>query len=396
MTFNELKKAFTDIYGEGGTIRFFASPGRVNLIGEHIDYNGGFVFPAALTQGTVIALRERSDGIIRLKATDLDDLVTLDINNLSAYKDLKWGNYQAGVAYVMQQDGYTISGCDMLFDDTLPHGGGLSSSAGIEVAAALAFATLSNEKNGIPAPVDMIEMARYSQKAENEYVGVSCGIMDQFASAMGKKDCAILLKCDTLEFRHIPLDMKGYSIVISNTNKKRNLADSKYNERCDECAKGLKMLQAALPDINFLCELTPEVFEQNKHLITDETVLKRVRHVVNENARVLKSVDVLKQGDLASFGALMNASHDSLRDDYAVTGIELDTLVDEARKIDGTLGSRMTGAGFGGCTVSLVKDDAVENFIEKVGAAYTKKIGYAPSFYRFGIGDGGRELKEEA
>ena len=394
MTLNELKKAFTCTYGDGGTIRFFASPGRVNLIGEHIDYNGGFVFPAALTQGTVIALRERTDGIIRLKATDLDELVTLDIKNLSDYKNLKWGNYQAGVAYVMQQDGFAISGCDMLFDDTLPHGGGLSSSAGIEVATALAFATLSNEKKGITVPVDMIEMARYSQKAENEYVGVSCGIMDQFASAMGKKDCAILLKCDTLEFKHIPLDMKGYSIVISNTNKKRSLADSKYNERCEECAKGLRMLKTELADLKFLCELTPEVFEKHAHLITDETVLKRVRHVVNENARVLKSVNVLAKGDLIAFGALMNASHDSLRDDYAVTGIELDTLVKEARKIDGTIGSRMTGAGFGGCTVSLVKDEAVDSFMEKVGAAYTEKIGYAPSFYRFGIGDGGRELFE--
>ena len=394
MTLNELKKAFIRTYGDGGTIRFFASPGRVNLIGEHIDYNGGYVFPAALTQGTVIALRERTDGVIRLKATDLDELVTLDVSKLSDYKDLKWGNYQAGVAYVMQQDGFAISGCDMLFDDTLPHGGGLSSSAGIEVAAALAFATLSNEKKGITAPVDMIAMARYSQKAENEYVGVSCGIMDQFASAMGKKNCAILLKCDTLEFQHIPLDMKGYSIVISNTNKKRSLADSKYNERCEECAKGLGMLKAELADLTFLCELSPEEFLQHAHLITDETVLKRVRHVVNENARVLDSVDVLAKGNLIAFGALMNASHDSLRDDYAVTGIELDTLVEEARKIDGTIGSRMTGAGFGGCTVSLVKDEAVESFMEKVGAAYTEKIGYAPSFYRFGIGDGGRELFE--
>lgn len=394
MTIAELKNEFIKLYGEGGNIRFFASPGRVNLIGEHIDYNGGYVFPAALTNGTVIALRERDDNIIRLKATDLDDLVTLDTERLADYKDLKWGDYQAGVAYVMQQDGYEICGCDMLFDDTLPHGGGLSSSAGIEVATALAFATLSNEKKGITESVDMIKMALYSQKAENVYVGVSCGIMDQFASAMGKKDCAILLKCDTLEYKHTPLDMKGYSIVIANTNKKRSLADSKYNERCEECATGLKMLNKALPDVKFLCEITPEVFEAHKSLITDETVLKRVRHVVYENDRVLKSVDVLAKGDLIEFGRLINGSHDSLRDDYEVTGIELDTLVEEARKIEGTIGSRMTGAGFGGCTVSLVKDEAVDEFIEKVGKAYTEKIGYAPSFYRFGIGDGGHEIKE--
>jgi len=394
MTITELKQEFIKLYGEGEGIRFFASPGRVNLIGEHIDYNGGYVFPAALTNGTVIALRERDDNIIRLKATDLEDRVTLDINDLGAYKDLKWGNYQAGVAEALQKDGYTIVGCDMLFDDTLPHGGGLSSSAGIEVATALAFATLSNEKNGIDEPVDMIKMALYSQQAEHEYVGVNCGIMDQFASAMGKKDCAILLKCDTLEYQHTPLDMKGYSIVIANTNKKRGLADSKYNERCEECAAGLKMLNAGLPDVKFLCEITPDVFEANKHLITDETVLKRVRHVVYENDRVLKSLKVLDAGDILAFGQLMNGSHDSLRDDYEVTGIELDTLVDEARKISGTIGSRMTGAGFGGCTVSLVKEEAVPEFIEKVGKAYTEIIGYAPSFYQFGIGDGGREIKE--
>lgn len=392
MTRNELKNAFTALYGDGGKIRFFAAPGRVNLIGEHIDYNGGSVFPAALTEGTIIALRERDDGIIRLKATDLDDRVTLDIKKLADYKNLDWGNYQAGVAYVLQQEGYEITGCDMLFDDTLPHGGGLSSSAGIEVATALALATLSNEKRGITEPVNMTQMALLSQKAENEYVGVSCGIMDQFASAMGKKGCAILLKCDSLEYNHIPLSMEGYSIVIANTNKKRSLADSKYNERCAECAQGLDMLKSALPDITHLCDVTPEVFEKNKDCIITETILRRVRHVVTENARVLKSVEVLRQSDLAAFGALMNASHDSLRDDYEVTGPELDTLVSEARKIPGVIGSRMTGAGFGGCTVSLVKDEVVSAFMEKVGAAYTEKIGYAPSFYRFGIGDGGREL----
>ncbi len=394
MTTTELKNEFIKLYGEGENIRFFASPGRVNLIGEHIDYNGGYVFPAALTNGTVIALRERDDNIVRLKATDLDDFVTLDTTKLDTYKDLRWGNYQAGVAYVMQQDGFEICGCDMLFDDTLPHGGGLSSSAGIEVATALAFATLSNEKKGVTEPVDMIQMALYSQKAEHIYVGVNCGIMDQFASAMGKMDCAMLLKCDTLDYKHIPLNMNGYSIVISNTNKKRSLADSKYNERCEECAQALKLLNTRLPEVKFLCEITPEVFESNKDLITDEVLLRRVHHVVYENDRVLRSVEVLAKGDLPAFGALINASHDSLRDNYEVTGIELDTLVDEARKISGTIGSRMTGAGFGGCTVSLVKNEAVPEFIEKVGAAYAEKIGYAPSFYQFGIGDGGREIKE--
>ncbi len=393
MELNAIRKRFEEIFGEGGNIRFFTSPGRVNMIGEHTDYNGGVVFPAALTMRTVIAFRERNDDIIKMAATDLDVLVEADIGKLADYKDIKWGNYQLGIADEMKKAGYYIGGCDMLFDDTTPHGGGLSSSAAIEVATALAFATISNEKKGIKEPVDMIEMAKISQKAEHEYIGVMCGIMDQFASAMGKKNHAIYLDCTTLDYKLVPLNIEGCRIVISNTKKKRSLADSKYNERRSECEAAVEILKNSLPGITCLADVGPADFEAHKSEIENETVRKRAEHVVYEIDRVVKSVDALEKNDIAEFGRLMNASHDSLRDLYEVTGIELDTLVEEARKIPGTVGSRMTGAGFGGCTVSIVKEEYVDEFIEKVGAVYKEKIGYPAEFYVSEIGDGGREIK---
>ncbi len=392
MTIQELKQEFVSCYGEGGEIRIFWSPGRVNLIGEHTDYNGGYVFPAALSMGSMIALRPRTDHIVRMKATDLPDLVEVDTHRLEDYRDLSWGNYQAGVMNELQKAGYEICACDMLFDDTLPHGGGLSSSAAIEVVTALAFATLSNEKKGIKEPVDMIEMALIGQKTEHNYIGVNCGIMDQFASAMGKKDSAIFLKCDTMEYRHVGLDMEGYTLIISNTNKKRSLASSKYNERRAECEAGLATLKTFFPEASSLSDISYKEFLLHADSIQDETVRKRVKHVISENERVLNSVKALSSGDMISFGQLMNASGDSLRYDYEVTGDELDALVEEARKVDGVIGSRMTGAGFGGCTVSLVKAEAVEAFIAKVGEAYEKKIGYPASFYVSQIGDGGHEM----
>ena len=394
MTVIELKKEFVKRFGGNeNDVRIFASPGRVNLIGEHTDYNGGYVFPAALSMGTTIAVRKTEGNIVRMKATDLDGIVEIDINKLEDYKDLKWGDYQAGVMVELKKRGYSLCGCDMLYDDTLPHGGGLSSSAAIEVATALTFATFSNEEKGIDAPVDMIEMAKVGQGAENNYVGVNCGIMDQFASAMGKKDNAIFLKCDDLTYKMVELSMEGYSLVIANTNKKRSLADSKYNERRAECEAGLKELQKVFPNATCLSDISEEDFYNNIDVLTNETVKRRVKHVITENARVLKSIDALKAKDMELFGLLLNGSHDSLRDDYEVTGIELDTLVDEARKIDGVLGSRMTGAGFGGCSVTLIKTDAVDEFIEKVGPAYETKIGYAPSFYVSSVEDGGHEVK---
>ena len=393
MEISAIKQEFLKIYGGSADgLRVFASPGRVNMIGEHTDYNGGYVFPAALEMGTTIVCRKRNDHILRLRATDLDVTVEADIAHLNEYKHLEWGNYQLGVADEMQKAGYTICGLDMLYDDTVPHGGGLSSSAAIEVSTALCFATLSNEINGISAPVDMVEMAKIGQKTENNYVGVNCGIMDQFASAMGKAGHAIFLDCKDLSFDYAPLDLRGKKVVIANTNKKRSLADSKYNERRAECEAGLAMLQKAMPEKSCLGEISRAEFEVHKHLIADATVSKRVEHVICEDDRVLQSVEALKNGDIAKFGALMNASHDSLRDLYEVTGVELDTLVEEARKIDGTVGSRMTGAGFGGCTVSIVEEGAVERFIDQVGKAYQAKTGLTASFYVTAIGDGGREI----
>ena len=383
-----LKKQFIETFGgEADNLRVFASPGRVNLIGEHTDYNGGFVFPAALTFCTTVIARKRDDGVIRIKATDLPDMVEGSLDTLDNFRDVKWGNYQFGVFVELEKAGFTLTGADMLFHDTTPHGAGLSSSAAIEVSSAITMATLGGAEN-----IDSIEMAKISQLAEHNYVGVKCGIMDQFASAMGKKNHAIFLDCKTLDYQLVPIELDGYKLVLSNTNKKHSLGASKYNERRSECEAGFAILKEHLPEITCLGDVTPEMYEPLKGYIKDEVVERRVRHVIEEDARVKKSIEVLTAGDLESFGALMTASHNSLRDLYEVTCPELDLLAAEALKIDGVLGSRMTGAGFGGCTVSLVQDDAVDTFIEKIGKIYLDTIGYAADFYITEIGDGGREL----
>lgn len=389
---NGLISKFIEIYGgTDSDVRIFSSPGRVNLIGEHTDYNGGFVFPAALTQCSTVAVRKTDSGFIRVAATDLPDRVELNVNKLSEYRNLPWGNYQAGVAYVMQQSGYGIQSCDILYHDTVPFGAGLSSSAAIEVVMALVIATFSYE-NGITDSPNMIELAKIAQKAENTYCGVNCGIMDQFASAMGRKNHAIFLDCKDISFKYVPLDLKGYKIVIANTNKKRSLADSKYNERRAQCEQALEQLKLAYPDAECLRDISTEQFEDGKTLILDEVCRIRAEHVVYECDRVLKSVEALSNGDLLAFGNLMTASHISLRDLYEVTGTHLDVMVEESLKIDGCIGSRMTGAGFGGCTVSIVSDDSVEKFISDVGKQYEERTGIAPSFYVSEIGDGGREI----
>lgn len=393
MELNAIIDRFLEIYG--GTkddLYIFESPGRVNLIGEHTDYNGGYVFPAALTMKTTIVARKRNDQKIVLRATDLEDVVEADISDLENYKDLWWGNYQIGVAYEMQNNGYDIVGVDALYDDTVPHGSGLSSSAAIEVSTALMFATLHNEKKGITEDVDMVEMAKISQMAEHHYIGVKCGIMDQFTSAMGKKDCAILLNCIDLTYEYAHLDLKGKKIVISNTNKKHKLGDSKYNERRGECDSALEALKEAMPDKTCLAEISPEEFEAHKDLIKNDIVRNRAEHVIYEIDRTLKSVEALKDGNIELFGKYMNQSHDSLMNLYEVSCKELDTLVFEARKIEGVLGSRMTGAGFGGSTVSVVEEASVEEFIEKVGKAYTEICGLKADFYVTDIGDGGHRV----
>ncbi len=389
---NGLIAKFIEIYGgDSSDVRIFSSPGRVNLIGEHTDYNGGFVFPAALSQCSTVAVRKTDSGLIRVAATDLPDRVSLEINKLGEYKDISWGNYQAGVAYVMQQAGYDIQSCDILYHDTVPFGAGLSSSAAIEVVMSLVLATFSFE-NGVTEKPNMIELAKISQKAENTYCGVNCGIMDQFASAMGRKNHAIFLDCKDLSFKYVPLELKGYKVVIGNTNKKRSLAESKYNERRAQCEEALEQLKLAYPEAECLRDITAEQFENGKTLILDEVCRMRAEHVVYECDRVLKSVEALAEGDLRAFGNLMTASHISLRDLYEVTGTHLDVMVEESLKIEGCIGSRMTGAGFGGCTVSIVADSAVDNFISEVGKNYEERTGIAPSFYVSEVGDGGREI----
>ncbi|MBP7175272.1 MAG: galactokinase [Thermoclostridium sp.] len=388
-----LKETFLHYFGgDGSGIRVFTAPGRVNLIGEHTDYNGGFVFPAALTMATTVLARPRKDRQINLIATDLKQMVHANLDELEQYKGLKWGSYQLGVADELQKAGYRLCGCDLLYDDKVPLGSGLSSSAAIEIATAIALVSLGNTAYHSEREIDMVQMAKIAQIAEHNYIGVKCGIMDQFSSAMGKKDMALFLDCRDLVWEMIPLKMEGYRLVLSNTNKKRSLGEGKYNERRSECEKGLAYLKQALPDATCLREVCAEEFAKHNGLIPDETIRKRVEHVVYENDRVLQSVKALKEGRLNEFGKLMNASHDSLRDLYEVTGIELDTLVEEARRIDGVLGARMTGAGFGGCTVSLVREEQVQAFITMVGAAYESRIGYPASFYVSEIGDGGREV----
>lgn len=394
MSHSSLIKAFLGYFGGSSDgIRIFKSPGRVNLIGEHTDYNGGFVFPAALTLATTVVARPRKDNKIRLIATDLEVMVEADLDNLQAYRNLKWGNYQLGVADELIKAGYNVIGCDLMYEDKVPLGSGLSSSAAIELATAVALVSLGDEEYGKSKQIDMIEMAVISQKAEHNFIGVKCGIMDQFASAMGKKDHAIFLDCRDLSYELVPVKLDGYSLVISNTNKKRSLGEGKYNERRAQCEEGLEILKKVIPEATCLRDISCEDYEKYKHLLTDDVIRKRVEHVVYEDQRVLDSVKALKEGNLILFGKLMNQSHDSLRDLYEVTGAELDTLVDVARKQEGVLGSRMTGAGFGGCTVSLVENSKIDRFIESVGKAYKDKIGYEASFYISEIGDGGREVE---
>lgn len=394
MTIQDMKKMFLEVYGgDDSKLRIFESPGRVNLIGEHIDYCGGCVMPAALTMKTTIIARKRNDDVIRLKATDLDLIVETTIYEMASLKGkIKWGDYQIGVALELINAGYDICGCDLLYDDTVPHGGGLSSSAAIEVSTALMFATFANEKVGNTKKIDMIEMALLSQKAEHNFIDVKCGIMDQFASAMGKADHAIYLNCATLEYEHIPLRLDGYKIVLTNTNVKHSLGSSKYNERRKECEEGLCVLKSAMPNITQLADVSPKEFELHKDLILDSTVQKRIQHVVYECDRVKKSAEALKNNEIIKFGGFMNESHDSLQYKYEVTCPELDFVVQEGRKIDGVLGIRMTGAGFGGCTVAIVKDDVIDNYIETVGRTFTQEFGHDASFYVTETGNGGREV----
>jgi galactokinase len=386
-----LVKKFQELFGAKGEIRTFFAPGRVNLIGEHTDYNGGHVFPCALTIGTYAVVRKREDRKLRFYSLNFEQLgvVESSLDDLVWKKEADWTNYPKGMVWTFQEKGVSIPvGFDMLLYGNIPNASGLSSSASVEVVTGVALRDLyAGENSGI----SMVDIALYGQYSENHFNGVNCGIMDQFAVAMGKKDQAIFLDTSDLSYEYAPIALKNEKIVIACSNKKRGLGDSKYNERRMECEEALAELQK-VTDIQSLGELTEEAFEQYKDAIQSPVRMRRARHAVYENQRTLKAVEALKAGDLKAFGSLMNDSHVSLRDDYEVTGKELDTLVEAAWEQPGVVGSRMTGAGFGGCTVSIVETDAVDAFIENVGKRYLETIGYGADFYVVEIGDGGRAL----
>lgn len=380
----KLLEKFDELFKSDGTEKVYFAPGRVNLIGEHTDYNGGHVFPCALTIGTYGVARRRNDNKLMLYSMNFDGLgvIQCSVESLKYKKEDDWTNYPKGVIWALKEKGYTIdNGMDILFYGNIPNGSGLSSSASIEVLTGF----ICKDLYGLD--IDNINIALTSQYSENNFNGVNCGIMDQFAIAMGKENRAIFLDTATLEYTYAPINLAGYKIVILNTNKKRGLGDSKYNERRSECEEALRRLKTKLP-INSLGELTEEEFEKNRYLIGDEVMEKRAKHAVYENRRTIMAVEALKNNDIETFANLINQSGDSLREDYEVTGIELDTLVEEARKQQGVICARMTGAGFGGCAVSIIKTEAVESAIENIGKAYKEKIGYNADFYVVDIGNG--------
>ena len=379
MEITEAKTAFLQAFGAEAE-NLFTAAGRINVIGEHVDYCGGKVFPAALNLRCNVYGRKTGGNIVKLAFRGIDGVVELDLNTLENYRKLKIGNYQAGVALEIQKKGVKLVGCELFYDCTVPFGSGLSSSAAIEVATAVAL----YEYAGVP--YDKVEIAKLSQKAENEYAGVNCGIMDQFASAMGKKDHAVLLDCSTLSYEYVPLKLGDYALVVANCNKPHNLVESKYNVRRQEVEIALKTIQEK-KNVSCLAELSPTDFAEIKYLLSG-VVQKRAEHVVMECDRVNKAVAALKAGDIEELGKLLNESHYSLRDLYEVTGKELDTLSALARRETDCLGSRMIGGGFGGCTISIVKKSAVEEFIRRVGEAYAEEIGYKASFYETSIEDG--------
>jgi galactokinase len=386
MNTDQLKETFISLYGEDENgVSIFFSPGRVNLIGEHTDYNGGYVFPCALSFGTFLALRKNNKRLVRFATTNFDHRGEVNLDEPFEKEGNSWINYPVGVLNEFRKNAKEIDGVDLLYSGDIPNGAGLSSSASIEMVTAYAM----NEV--FRFGFDRMELVKISQKAENNFVGVNCGIMDQFASGMGAADHALFLNCDTLDYKRIPLKLDGLKIIIANTNKRRGLADSKYNERRSQCESAVEEIRKE-KKIRHLSDLSLDEFNALSHLISDETVKRRARHVITENNRTLLAIEALNQGDVVSFGQLMNQSHDSLRDDYEVTGKELDTLVEEARKIDGTIGSRMTGAGFGGCTVSIVKEDSVEAFIRDVGKGYQERTGLKADFYVAEIGDGSKQI----
>jgi galactokinase len=385
----EVYDGFFNIYGRNmHPPRLFFAPGRVNLIGEHTDYNGGYVFPCALSLGTYGVIRKRDDNCINLAAAGFEPMVNITTDTLRYDPTHGWANYVKAVAHELTQMGYLLNGFDLYVCGNLPSGAGLSSSASVELMTGVALKTIFD------LCIEPIEMVKLCQRAENNYIGVNCGIMDQFASGMGKKDHAILLDCNTLSYQYVPIVLGDYVIIIANTNCKRGLSDSKYNKRRAECEEALADLKK-IKDVNALCLLDPSTFDKNEDKIKNPIARKRAAHAVYENARTLLAVDALSKGNLKSFGKLMNASHVSLRDLYEVTGPELDALAEAAWGSEWALGSRMTGAGFGGCTVNLVEAKKANGFIKNVSADYTARTGLEADFYIAETGDGAREIKEE-
>lgn len=381
-----LHRHFIDRYGEGPEpLRFFFAPGRINLIGGHTDYTGGLVLPCAIRLGTLAAARRTVENHLALAS--LDDLFscTVPLDQPHTPKGSTWVNYPLGVAHQFNRRGVSLPGLELLFSGDLPREAGLSSSASLEMATAVAL-------NGMAgASLPMEELVRMARAAENEFVGLDCGIMDQFASGFCREGCALLLNCGTLQQRHVPLPLSGHRLVIADTKKPRGLAGSKYNERVEECQEVELSLLGVL-EAPSLSRLTPGRLAKNIDRIPNETLRRRARHVVSENNRVMQAVQTLMEGDLPAFGALINASHDSLRDDFQVSCFELDTLVRAARESEGVLGARMMGGGFGGCTLTLVREDAAEAFIARAGEAYHRVTGLTAEFHPADTGDGAREI----
>lgn len=379
-----LRDQFRQIYNKDADIYF--APGRVNIIGEHTDYNGGFVLPSAISFGTYLAIAPNEDNVMRFQTTNFGYKTEVLLNDLSRKHGDEWVNYPLGVIDQLIKRGMAINkGLDMLFSGDIPNGAGLSSSASIELATSVALNDIFD------GAIDRIDLVKISQLAENQFVGMQCGIMDQFAVGMGKANSALFLNCRTLEYELVPLDLKEHAIIIMNTNKRRELADSKYNERVKECAMALDALRTVRPMID-LSDISMQEFDEIGDVITDPVIYRRARHVISENNRVLLAVSALKRGDLATLGQLMNDSHESLRHDYQVTGAELDTIVNAARKVKGVLGARMTGAGFGGCAIAIAEKRYTEAVINKVGPAYEHEIGLKPIFYVANVGDGAGKL----
>ena len=381
-------KKFAEIYGSAEGVNVYFAPGRVNMIGEHTDYNGGHVFPCALTIGTYAAVRKRTDNKLRFCSMNFESLGVIEssLDELTPSDQAGWTNYPKGVMWAFAERGMKMDcGLDIVLNGNIPNGSGLSSSASLEVLTGFYLRDLYGFE------VTNIDLAKIGQYSENNFNGMNCGIMDQFASAMGKKDNAIFLDTADLSYQYAPLVLDGAKIVVTNSNVKHSLVNSEYNVRRSECEKALEELQAVV-EIKGLGDLSEEQFEANKAAIKDEVRVKRAKHAVYENQRTIRAVEALKNNNLKLFGELMNASHVSLRDDYQVSCDEIDVLVEEAWKVEGVIGSRITGGGFGGCTVSIVKDEAVEQFKEKVGAAYKERVGKTADFYVVEIGDGPRKM----